>query len=92
MVMYSIVGLVSSLAGCLGVWLSSPHQSVLQQPVSRRSGYTVGGVMLLAGAFSLCREMQPVAAIFLLMTWMMVWSVALPYLGGLLSVLRSPRS
>lgn len=89
---YSVIALVSSLAGCVSIWLSSPHQSFLRHPVSARIWRPAGGCLMLVGMLLLCRGMQPLAAIFLFLTWVMVWSVALPYLGGFFSLLRSSRS
>ncbi|ABC23113.1 hypothetical protein [Rhodospirillum rubrum] len=83
------LGLTLALAGCLSLYLTSPHQRLTARPCPARPLRAAGGLLLGLGLIVLGQTMQMVAAVFTLGSWIMLCFVALPYLG--LLVASSPR-
>jgi hypothetical protein len=89
MPMHLVAGLGLVLCACVGLYLASPHQRLLAQPLTSRPARVAGAVLLLVvGSVLIGQEMQFVAAVFTVLTWVMLLLVLLPYLGVLLSLKR----
>ncbi|WP_232495543.1 hypothetical protein [Novosphingobium kaempferiae] len=70
------VGALLVMAGSLGVYLSSPNQSLSQAAFSRRAAGWGGGVVMLAGQAVLLGWAGPATAVFIALTAAsLVWSI-----------------
>lgn len=78
------LGLLLALAGSLAFYLASPNQRWRRTPLPARPTCVAGASCLLAALLALAQAMQPVVAVYSLLTWLMLLWILLPYLGALL--------
>lgn len=83
---FTVIGLLLVLSGSAFIYLASPNQRWLAAPLTGRPGRALG--LLLIGWLCLTRDMQILAATFVLVTFLMLAFVLLPYLGALRSIGR----
>ncbi|KAA5604324.1 hypothetical protein F1188_16660 [Roseospira marina] len=78
-----LLSLLLASAGCVALYLASPHQRWRPRPWPRRRAHRVGALLLVGSLIVLSAAMQPVAAVFTVITWAMVMLVLLPLVGVL---------
>lgn len=83
MPVHLVAGLGLVLCACVGLYLASPYQRLLAQPLASRPARVAGAVLLVVGSVLIGQGMQFVAAVFTVLTWVMLLLVLLPYLGAL---------
>lgn len=84
-------GLLLAAAGCAGIYLASPNQRwrAAPWPVGRvKATRAAGALLLAAGLVAFLRTLQPAAAIFVFVHWLMLLFVLFPYLGALRAARR----
>jgi hypothetical protein len=81
-------GLLLALAGCTAFYLASPQQRWRAAPLPARPARLAAGVLLIAGMAALCQALQPLTATYVLLIWVMLLLVLLPYVGALLVLRR----
>jgi hypothetical protein len=79
-------GLLIILAGCIAIYLASPHQRWLVRSRTSRINVWGGVLLLIAGLVVLMNSMQGAAAVFVWLVWIMLLLVFFPYLGVLFSI------
>ncbi|MGD2117422.1 MAG: hypothetical protein PVG66_03620 [Chromatiales bacterium] len=79
-------GLLIVLAGCIAIYLDSPHQRWLAHSRTSRINVWGGVLLLIAGLVVLMSSMQGAAAVFVWLVWIMLLFVSFPYLGVLFSM------
>lgn len=79
-----LAGLALVLGGCLAFYLAAPNQRWRARPLPARPARVAAALLLAGGLLALLRALQAVPAVFVLLTWMMLLWVLLPYLGALL--------
>lgn len=84
------LGLIAATAGCISLYLSSPHQRWRQQPWSAQPARSTGLLLLALSLTLLWQAMQAVAAVFTLLHWAMLLFILFPYLGALFTLRRKP--
>ncbi len=75
------LALVLSLGGCLGLYLSSRHQLLLDRPLAARPSRWLGTLLLLSAYPLLCGSLQPLVAVYVLFAWTTLLLMLLPYLA-----------
>lgn len=80
-----MVGLAFLLiAMCTALWyLSSPHQRWLAMPLRAWPARLPGCVLVMGALWLLLRVMQPAAAVFTQLSWLMLMLIAWPCLGAI---------
>lgn len=82
------LGLLLAAAGCVSVYLASPHQRWRAAPWPARPARAAGALLLVAGLVAFLQVLQAPAASFVLVHWLMLLFVLFPYLGALRSARR----
>lgn len=77
------LGLLLGLAGCASFYFGARHQRLLARPWPARPARVAGALLLIGGLLALLAVAQPVAAVFIFCTWIMLLLVSLPCLGAL---------
>lgn len=85
------LGLALALLGCTSFYLAAPRQNWLARPWPAWPACSAGALLIAAALSVLCRELQALAAAFVVLTWAMLLLAAMPYLGALLFIRRSRR-
>lgn len=85
------LGLALALLGCTSFYLAAPRQNWLARPWPAWPAGSAGALLIAAALSMLCRELQALAAVFVVLTWAMLLLAAMPYLGALLFIRRSRR-
>ena len=75
-------GLLLALAGSLAIHLASPHQRWRANALPARPARLAGTGSLVAALIALSQSLHIVVAVFVLLTWLMLVFVLLPYLGA----------
>lgn len=76
------LAMLTSLVGSNLIYLHSRHQLWLQQPLSLTFS-RLGGILIICSLVILLMTMQPLAAVFSLIVWVMLLLGIFPYLGAL---------
>lgn len=91
MSIYFSLALLLSFSGSISIYLASRHQLWLKQPLPSRPLHWLGITLISLSLLVLLNVMQAVAALFLLLVWVMLLLVVFPYLGAA-KTLRKPTS
>ncbi|NSL54460.1 hypothetical protein [Uliginosibacterium aquaticum] len=78
-------GLLLALAGSFAIHLASPHQRWRASALAARPARLAGAALLVAALIALGQALHSVVAVFVLLTWLMLAFVLLPYLGALIA-------
>lgn len=78
------LGLLLVLAGSLAVYLASPNQRALAQPLGAGAARSSGLLLGVAGLLCLLACLQALAAVLVFATWLMLLFMIWPYLGALM--------
>ncbi len=84
-----LAGPALTLAGCVTLYLASPHQGALRTSWPKVPARVIGGALLACSLAEFCRTLQALPAVFLLTACVMVFLVLLPYLCAFMPFLRS---
>lgn len=84
--MFTLTGLMAIFLGCLCIYAASPNQRCFAAPWPLWPARAVGSALLALGWWGLAGAMQPVTAIFVFVTTLMLVFAVLPYFGALLYV------
>ncbi len=79
-----LAGLLLSLSGCVGLYLTSSHQRWLASPWPAKPTRTIGLVLIAVSLVPLLRVLLPATAVFVLITWVMLLLTLMPYIDALL--------
>lgn len=82
MSLFFCLALLTSLAGSALIYLVSRHQLWLSKPLPARPTRWLGFALICLSLIILLNDMQPVAAVFVLLVWVMLLLVVFPYLGA----------
>lgn len=82
------LGLMLAAAGCVAIYLASPHQQWRDKPWPARPARGLGAALLVAGMVALLQALQAPAASFVFAHWLMLLFVLFPHLGALLAARR----
>lgn len=85
-----VLALLLALAGSLCLYLSSTNQRWRTYPLPGGPARAASALLIATSLALLWRSMLPVVAVFTLGCWLMLFLVALPYLGAWRSVHRKP--
>lgn len=85
------MGFILALAGCIVIYLMSPHQRWMNQRLAARFFLGIGAGLLIISLYFLITVMQTAAAVFTWFSWIMLLLLVFPYLGAL-STLKSKSS
>ncbi|MBS1210484.1 MAG: hypothetical protein H6R19_2882 [Proteobacteria bacterium] len=77
-------GLLLALAGSLAIHFASPHQRWRPRALAAHPARLAGAALLVAALIALGQVLHSVVAVFVLLTWLMLVFVLLPYLGALI--------
>jgi len=80
---FTLLGLLAGLAGCLSIYLASPHQRLLAAAWPARPARVAGALCLLLAWLAFARDMQALVASYTLATLAMLLFALLPYAGAL---------
>lgn len=89
MSMSTYIALILSFGGSVLIYLASPHQLWLSHTWSAVLLRRMGFVLLAISLTILILTMQTVAAIFMLLVWLMLLLVLFPYIGALKALRKS---
>lgn len=89
MSVYFSLALLLSFSGSVLIYLASRHQLWLSRKLPARPLRWLGLTLIALSLMALLSEMQAVAAIFLLLVWVMLLLVVFPYLSAA-KTLRKP--
>lgn len=81
--MFSLLGILIALGGCICLYLASDNQRWLRKPLPATYSCAVSVALLAASWFAFAHDMQRVPASFALGTIVMLGLAVLPYLGAL---------
>ncbi len=79
----SLTGIAACVAGCACLYLASPNQRGLAQPLPAALARVVSLALIVVAWLCLAQDMQALAASFVLVTLMMLALSVLPYLGAM---------
>lgn len=85
---FILIGLLALLLGTTSIYLASPNQRWRAEPLPALSARIFGAILLALGLVFLLKVLQPAAASFVFIHWLMLLFVAFPYLGALLAARR----
>ncbi|MBK1615126.1 hypothetical protein CKO44_16795 [Rubrivivax gelatinosus] len=85
---FTLLGLLSTLAGSACLYLASPHQRWRARPWPAPPARAAAGLLWATAVALFGQGLQPLAAAFCFATALMLTLVLLPYAGALLTVLR----
>ena len=85
-----LLALSLTWAGCVCLYLSSPHQRWRSTPWPARPARSAGAALLLLSLLAFGHRMQATAAAFAFVTCVMLSCALQPYLGALLTLRRGP--
>lgn len=77
-----LLALLLALAGSSCLYLSSPNQRWRTHPLPAGPARGASAILIATSLVLLWLFMQPVVAVFMLGSWVMLLLVALPYLGA----------
>jgi len=77
-----LLGLVLSAVACAALYLSSPNQRLIATPWPRLLGRVTSVVAIVACWFVWRQAMSAVTAAFVLVTAVMLFAAACPYVGA----------
>lgn len=80
--------LTLTIAGCVCLYLGSPHQKWLARALPRRPVLVAGSLLLAAGLAAWIAALRPLAGFFVTLHVAMVCLFAFPYLAALCDVRR----
>jgi hypothetical protein len=81
-----LAGLLLALAGCVALYLASPHQRWRARALPGRAARCSALVLLVAALAALCQSLFAATAVFVLLTWVMLLLALFPYLGAYLAL------
>lgn len=82
------LGMLLAVAGSIACYLSVRHQHWLARPLPARRARFAGAVLIAAALLSMCQARQCLVANFMLITWLMLVCIALPFTGALRAVFK----
>lgn len=85
---FTLTGLLASLAGSTCLYLASPNQRWRSLPLPALPARSLALALIVLAWLSLARSMQAVTATFVLVTVLMLALSVLPYVGALRGVGR----
>jgi len=85
---FFLIGLISVLLGCCGMYQGSPNQRWLAASWPARPTRVLSTLLLALGWLSLAQVMSFLTATFVFLTALMLTLSVLPYIGALLSLRR----
>lgn len=88
MIAWLILGMLLALAGGMACYLSVRHQHWLAQPLPARRARFLGTVLIAAALLAMGQALQWLVASFMLITWLMLVCIALPFTGALRSIIK----
>lgn len=83
--MAAFLALTLTIAGCMSLYLASPHQKWLAQAPPRKPLLVAAGLLLAAGLAAWIAPSRPLAGFFVALHVAMVCLFAFPFLGALRS-------
>jgi hypothetical protein len=83
--MVVFLALMLTIAGCVCLYLASPNQKWLAQPLPGRPALVAGGLLLTAGLAAWIAALRPLAGFFVTLHVAMVCLFAFPYSAALRS-------
>lgn len=88
MSMFTLLGLIAALTGCIGLYLSSGNQRWLPSPLPAVPARMAATLLMGVGWLGLAHEMHALTVSFVFITVLMLAFTLLPYVGALLGILR----
>lgn len=78
-----ILGMLLAVAGSTACYLSVRHQHWLARPLPAGQAWFVGTVLIAAAFLAMCEARQTLVAMFMLVSWLMLVCIALPFTGAI---------
>lgn len=88
MIAWLILGMLLAMAGSIACYLSVRHQQWLARPLPARRARFVGAILIAAALLAMCHVLQGPVAVFMLIAWIMLVCIALPFTGALRTIFK----